>query len=791
VRHLLLYFEHLSSTSRNPSSLHTPPDPITPSPSASIAHVPETLAPTAPGLTANTIDPEPATTRQCKACTTLIISEPFGPDPDPFPDNSVLYTFLKLPRDEQINLIDRNFRYYNSLRDWCESLDKTPDEYPDVLPYKARLEEIVAEFPRQILWTLEQTINRNHQLREENNRLSSAAEPFHKCNHAPQIEELQRSLKLKEDEATALHQTNKKQKKALNQFCDIVPGTNNPRELKEHFENLRKELSAYRQEVEDLRVTILSVEYQAEESRKHALTAHEAEQRAVARAAFDFEDLQGKIKDWELVGKALLRSPYNKETGQPDPDAALLQAQQLVKALTASLGLHAMTGTGESSAGKQPTRDQQATSGMWPGGELTPEQCATLWNQIPVPFRVQRPTTPTNSVEMMEALAQVGCIHPHQLHITLGNLSNNDWDENLGLVEQLCEQARAPPPPPTVIQATGERLFKVSEIPEFSNTKEYERYRSQLQRFLRAHGSPQPHQFGQALERILQAFTADSAKVAAESWRVTDLIRPTWEETTTELLAALDEKFEDNNLLEEAQIKWYQTRLTAGADINEFLNHYEAAAEKYHLAQIRKNIPETARISPAVTTARLLQILPPYLRNHLKLRLAPMNRMAETMTVKELRPHLEDLWRYLPKPAATGHNTDRRFQTANARSTPANQNLSYVSSGPNKEVERQCGLICSYDTQPAVPQHLRGPLFPDPKDPKKSAENHRRRCACAEAEVCMYCRRPLSEHKASGPRFRKVLPPANTRHTPAITPAPLPESRQIEAPPAHPDMTPA
>lgn len=677
--------------------------------------------------------------------------------------------FLQKPKEQKEADLDKNFAYYNSLRDWNKSYKEDPSEYPELEPYRQELESIVSQFPTQVLLQLSQLLNQKQQLQEENNRLSKHGSPPRKCNHAPQIEELQRSLQVKETENTSLRSENASLRRTLSAYQQIAPEYNSPKQLSEYLSNLQREVSS-------LQATILSTELQASKSRHDTQVAQQEAQQATTQLAIDFENFQGKIKDWERVGKALLKSPYNKETFQPDPDLALEHAQQLVKALTASLGLHAATMTQpEEGTPSAPTRDQQATSGMWPGGELTPDQCRSLWNQIPPILRTHRPNTPTNSVEMMEALAQTGCLHPHQLHLSLGNLSRNDWDENILFVEQLAEQARSPNPNPVVLQNTS-RLFKVSEIPEFSNTKEYERYRSQLQRFLRAHGDPQPQEFGQALERILQAFTADSAKVAAESWLVTDLIRPTWAETTAALISALDNKFEDNNLLEEAQLKWYQTKLKDGMDINEFFNLYDAAAARYLLAQKRKGIPENAQISPAVVTTRLIQILPPYLRNALKLRLAPAGQIAETMTLNQLRPHLEDLWRYLPKPAGVGHNTNNRFQTASSKLNPS-------SNGPNRETERQCGLICSYDTSPPVPSQFRGPLFPDPKDAQKSAENHHRRLACANAQVCLYCRRPRSEHKASGPRFKPVLPPPSTRHTPAIQSAPLPESRQIEAPP--------
>jgi hypothetical protein len=435
-------------------------------------------------------------------------------------------------------------------------------------------------------------------------------------------------------------------------------------------------------------------------------------------------------------------------------------------------------------------------SGALPAS-LTPEICSTIWNQLPESVRQRnKRKTPTTPVELMDALAEVRpptepCTHPQQAAVALGDASGNQpWEASIEQMEKDSQHIC-----PTLAQAalnpaSTQRLFKVSEVPEFSNTKEYELYRSQLQRFLRAHGQPQQHEFGQALERILQAFTAPSAKVAAASWEVTDLLRPTWEETTNALLTALDEKFEDNNILEEAMLKWYRTQLKDGADINEFFNHYEAAADVYLLAQIRKNIPTEARVSPAVVTARLVQILPSYLRNALKLRLTSQGLMYEVMTLKQLRPHLEDLWRYLPKPAAAGHNTNTRFQTANNRLAPAQQNPNQSPrvGRANETKQRQCGMMVSYDTSPPVPQQARGSLYPDPRDPSKNAENLRRLHYCAQHDLCTFCRRDRAQHQPSGPNFKAVTIPANTRAAPAHEQEPTPNERidghLLLAPPA-------
>ena len=146
----------------------------------------------------------------------------------------------------------------------------------------------------------------------------------------------------------------------------------------------------------------------------------------------------------------------------------------------------------------------------------------------------------------------------------------------------------------------------------------------------------------------------------------------------------------------------------------------------------------------------------------------------ELQTPEELRKYFEVTWTYTPRPAATGHDTKSRFKTANASPAPAH--------AVNNVKERQCGIIASYETSPAVPSEARGPLMPD-ADPAKSAVNNARRHYCAQRKLCLYCRRPQSEHQASAPRFKPVTLQGNARPAPAQLQSPIPNQLQIEAAP--------
>jgi hypothetical protein len=671
------------------------------------------------------------------------------------PESKHLVFFLtKRTLEQQKEAAQSNVNYLSSLQDWANGIDPESDNHdksnePLVqhLPQIRTLIKELVEYYNSLSQQTNQLRVTNNKLKEENNRLSSAPAPRHKD---PAFSKLQQDHEQLVNQYTELNSEYQKYQTLWKNF----PETRTTEELvqrhNECIQNYRTTIEA-QHKLEELQREVQNTIAHL----PNVKTIHEA--RTAIKGLIQAEkhsdalvgELQASLINWENVGLALLKSQEGKP---PTPLEAEQQADHLVEALRLALEkIKTMSNNTPGNTG----------SGMMPD-PLNKEQCQFIWNQVPASFRHLPENTPTP--ETSEALVaalnhSIICNHPREAAVALGDATGNQpWTDS---VEQMEDLYAHECPTTAAIPINTQRLFKVSEVPEFANTKEYELYRSQLQRFLRAHGRPQRSEYGQALERILQAFTAPSAKVAAASWQVTDLIRPNWEETTDALISALDRKFEDNNLLEEAQLKWYQTKLKDGTDINEFFNHYEAAAAVYLLAQIRKGIPATAQISPAVVTARLIQILPPYLRNALKLRLTSQGIMWENMSINDLRPHLEDLWRYMPKPAAIGHNTNNRFQTASSRTAPVQGQNAARQPKPPKTYA--CGFHGNYDTSPPVPQNLRGSIFPDPRDASSAAENLSRRQRCSSLGCCINCRRPRDQHQTNGTNYRPITMTANTR----------------------------
>jgi hypothetical protein len=484
----------------------------------------------------------------------------------------------------------------------------------------------------------------------------------------------------------------------------------------------------------------------------HELSSELQEARTLQ--AIDFEDFQGQIKDWERVGKALLNDPYNKETYQTSPNRCREHAENLVKALKASILIN------EGNMAPNPP------SGMMPH-PITEEQASFLWKQIPDDYKQSKRVIPKTSEELVDALQQLLCRHPHEAAIALGDQSGEqEWEASL---EQMEELAQAPSSQATTTN-TRSTLFKAADIPKFTTTKEYDDFRSSLLMFLQSTEAPSPHEFGMALLRILSTFEDPVAKQASKGWDIRPLLHhSSWPITYNQFIRALDAKFQSATLLQDTKIEWMKCKPKEGEKAADFFNRFEALTNQLIDVQQRKGAPQ---LSDTVVAERLLLVLPRYLTDDARQHFGREGRLLELETPTRLRQYFEISWTYLPKPAAVGHNTRNNYQTGNTRNASA-------SPTGNQTKPRSCGLICSYDTAPAVPENLRGSLYPDPRNPANDAANAARRQRCAQQQVCTYCRRTRDQHQPSGPNFKVVQTDTRVRRTP-LTEL-IPEERRLEA----------
>jgi hypothetical protein len=474
------------------------------------------------------------------------------------------------------------------------------------------------------------------------------------------------------------------------------------------------------------------------------------------------------------VGKTLLTDAYD-EIGTIDPDKAREHALNLQGALRAATLLNAQYDaelTKMSAAGPSPRNGKQpSTSGIMPD-PITPEQVRFIWNQVPIDYRRQGYPDPTSSEELVTALHNILCEHPHEAAIALGDeTGNQEWEASIEQMETAAQhQCTA-----TTIPGRS-TLFKASEVPKFTSTKEYDDFRSSLLMFFQSTEKPAPSEFGTALLRILSTFEDPVAKQAAKGWNVSTLChRSSWEITYRQFLQALDDKFQSATLLQDTKIEWMKCRPKENERPTDFFNRFEALTTQLLDVQERLGAPQ---ISDTIVSERLLLILPRYLTDDARQNVARTGEMLELKTPKELRKYFEISWTYLPKPAATGHNTKANYHTGNTRSTPAHDMIT-----PDVK-PRACGLTVSYETSPPVPHAARGSLYPDPKNPANDAANLARHSYCLSQNLCQRCRRPRSQHSGHA-IFQPVKPLRNNavRQTPAIQATLIPEDHRLEAAP--------
>jgi hypothetical protein len=390
---------------------------------------------------------------------------------------------------------------------------------------------------------------------------------------------------------------------------------------------------------------------------------------------------------------------------------------------------------------------------------------ATLWARTPTALK-QGFDIPQNQEDFLNFLLQrvfpaqpidlSTCQHPRELALELGDpTGTQEWPTSLGQVRDLLNT-----PAPT--NQGRSRLFKITEVPRFTDTAKYEEFRTSLKSFFESEEEPDIGEYGRAMKRVLTSFESPVARQAAAGWNVNTLIRLTWEQTWRAFLSALDKKFQAATIHEDTIKEYMSVRPKEAESAADFFNRFDAVVNKLREVQIRSGVPAEARFNEPTVVARLLQILPRYLVDNVRLDLSRRGRILETQSVEELRPEFERAWAYVPVPYKAPKTNP---PGARQRAAPADQ-----ASTTNQVTQRRCGLVVSYDSAPAVPAELRGGLYPSPRNtPEQNAQNALRRRAAATRAVCEYCRRPRAEHHASGPNFKQVTAadPPRTRSTPA------------------------
>lgn len=341
------------------------------------------------------------------------------------------------------------------------------------------------------------------------------------------------------------------------------------------------------------------------------------------------------------------------------------------------------------------------------------------------------------------------------LALELGDATGSQTlEESLQQIRDLRNADHPMPPPPPLAPA---RLFRASDVPKFTDNSKYEDFRSSLSMFLQSCDEPEPADYPRGLMRIIATFEDPVARAASQGWDVTPCIRQNWILTKKAFLAALDSKFASATVLEDAIVEFMRVHPKESESASSFFNRFEAAVARRRAIETRKNV---TKVSDETVAARLLAILPRHLVDDLRLSYARRGEIIEMKTPEDLRPEFERTWAYVPAPYKPPKAST---PAARQRAAPA------LPSAGNQVTQRRCGLVVSYDSAPAVPTDLRGGLYPSPRNnPQQNSQNAARRAIAASRHVCEYCRRPRSEHHASGPNFKAVTAtdPPRTRAAP-------------------------
>jgi len=397
------------------------------------------------------------------------------------------------------------------------------------------------------------------------------------------------------------------------------------------------------------------------------------------------------------------------------------------------------------------------------------------WNRIHEQHRIGR-ATPTTKEQLEEAITEIlssappDCQHPRELAnvLTVGTNPGQPWVDSLRRVQSLMIEPT--PATPGQLAATGEAsLFKISDVPKFAKRSEYWGYRVALERFFSSVTEPPERMFGTALNRIISSWESDDVRTAAGHWDIEPLltypytnrdargnetiiqIERNWSELKEAFLHACDDMFLELTITEDSVANLNNTRPKPGQKPADFLLDFDAAVVKRNKTA---RIAGTPVLSDLSITDQLLRVIPKHVRDTLRHSLAMQipSRKPENMTLSELKPFLIYTWTY-----ANSQQKESKPVAARTRAQPTT--LAKTQGGGNQVTQRKCGLIVSYDSAPAVPMELRGGLYHSPRNtPQQNAENARRRQLAVVSRVCEFCRRPQSQHHASGPDFKMVLP---------------------------------
>lgn len=332
---------------------------------------------------------------------------------------------------------------------------------------------------------------------------------------------------------------------------------------------------------------------------------------------------------------------------------------------------------------------------------------AALWN-----WRSRQPQvaykTPTAET--------LGCRHPTELRMELGEENTTTWERCLEIVRNLVRQPL--PQESTLYAVEPTRCFRASDVPPLDDPDQYWTWRATFKRFATAE-QVSDNALNTAIARVLGRFTGKAADLA-RPWQIQDLVLGNWPQTINRFLAYADMRLLDAEYFDNQIRKWRGMRPRPGQTGLEFLREFESQFLTINEVAQTMDRPELAQ---GEMIRQAIAVIPAGVRNLLQLQ----QQNPDLMSPKQFFDSTIIAWNFVQKEEKRSNYQSRPTASAReARPTPARATGSPFSL--------PCDKPC-FDTAPALPNHLRGKI----RNAQGQVIEHYR-------NLCFRCRRTEAEH---------------------------------------------
>ena len=332
---------------------------------------------------------------------------------------------------------------------------------------------------------------------------------------------------------------------------------------------------------------------------------------------------------------------------------------------------------------------------------------AALWN-----WRSKQPQvaykTPTAEI--------LGCRHPAELRMELGEEATTTWERCLEIVRNLVRQP--PPQESTLYAVEPTRCFRASDVPPLDDPDQYWTWRATFKRFATAE-QVSDNALNTAIARVLGRFTGKAADLA-RPWQIQDLVLGNWSQTINRFLAYADMRLLDAEYFDNQIRKWRGMRPRPGQTGLEFLREFESQFLTINEVAQTMDRPELAQ---GEMIRQAIAVIPAGVRNLLQLQ----QQNPDLMSPKQFFDSTIIAWNFVQK-------EEKRSSYQNRPTIAAKEVRPAPARATGSPFSLPCDKPC-FDTAPALPPHLRGKI----RNAQGQVIEHYR-------NLCFRCRRTEAEH---------------------------------------------